>query len=353
MKKNFFEIRWIQETLILVASFILVTLNSWTRVSSLENVLQAVTYFTILYTHAQLHRFVLLPGLFNKNRYFFYVFYTILLIFIFSAVLFITDVYWIYPKYGTENYQVFEIYLYHIGTCTLSLVAILGLFLLLQFYVEQKKKASVQLSINQTELKILHSQLNPHFLFNTFNNLYGISLNDPERVPDFILQVSKLMRYHLESNARKWATLEEELAFVESYIALEEERVGRRCDIKYKFTNNSNETLYLITPLLLISFIENAFKHGTNTIEDCFVHVNIIIKNGNLEMDVINSVPKITTSFKSSTGIGLNNAKQRLNILYDGRYKLVMKPETEKYTVQLMLPLTRKKYAEQNQMSYS
>jgi len=339
IKKSLFEIRWVQEVLVFFILFILINLNAWHTITGFEDVAKAVTYFLILYVHVQLHRFILLPKLLNKGKYLLYIVCTGILTLIFSAILFLTDVYWIF--YGVEflRNNEWSVYFYHFGTCSLSLIAMLAPFLVVRYYQEQKKQAALQMAVNQMGLKNLTAQLNPHFLFNTFNNLYGISLNDPSRVPDIIMQVSKLMRYQLESNSKEWVTLGEELAFIESYIELEEERVGQRCEIKYEYEIDTADESFLIAPLLLISLIENAFKHGTNTIAGSFVYISILVKNAVFNMQITNSIPHTTNNGNYSTGIGLKNTKQRLDILYADKHKLTICPGPEKYSVDLILPL--------------
>lgn len=136
-------------------------------------------------------------------------------------------------------------------------------------------------------VKFFAEPIKSPFLFNTFNTLYGISLEFPQRTPDLIMKVSQLMRYQLESNAKQCVTLEEELSFINSYIQLEKERVGYRCEITYECTID-NENTYKISPMLLIAFVENAFKHGTCAIENCFVHIKINIENGKSQMNIVN-----------------------------------------------------------------
>ena len=218
-------------------------------------------------------------------------------------------------------------------------------FLLLYLYTEQKKKVAAQLAMNQMELKVLQSQLNPHFLFNTFNNIYGISLQHPSSVPDLILQVSKLMRYQLESHTHQWVNLGNELSFIEGYIALEEERLGSRCAISYEYINETAGTSFFIAPLLLIAYIENAFKHGTGNVDGSFVNINIHVTNDMINMRIINSIPPERNKNDGFMGVGLKNAKHRLNLLYEGKYKLDINSNSDAYSVNLVLPLIKHKNA--------
>jgi len=266
------------------------------------------------------------------------------LLLLFSWFLFVTNDYWFKKKFGGFTGSLVAIYVYHVGTCALSLIAILVPFLLIRYINDQKKRSVAQLAMHKVELKMLRSQLNPHFLFNAFNNIYGLSLNNDARVPALLLHVSKLMRYQLENNTKEWIPLEEELGYIESYIALEEERLGSRCDIRYEYANNQVNDKLFIAPLVLISFIENAFKHGTYNIARSFVHISILVNKGVFKINIVNSNP--LQGRPSTGGIGLHNAVQILDIIYPSKYTLNKVKDETKYSVCLTLPLISKKNAE-------
>ena len=342
-RKNILELRWLQELLIVTTLFILFTLNEWVYITKWNDLWRGLCYFGVLYAHAQTHRFLILPILLDKHRPMAYAFSAIAWLLLFSAILHAVSILWIYPDCFLYKSAAQDTFIFHVATTAMSLIAMLTPFLVLRFYREQKNKSTSELCMNQMELKLLRSQLNPHFMFNTFNNLYGISLQEPARVPDLILQVSKLMRYQLDNSCKSWVPVKEELEFIESYISLEEERVGRRCDIQYEYQNYTPEKNNLIAPMMLGPFIENAFKHGANSMESCFVHIRISVKDSWLEMEVRNSIPKSLDASQVSTGIGLQNAQQRLNILYPGKkHRLNIVTTGTEYTVNLALHLNSK-----------
>lgn len=342
-RKNILEQRWLQEILIVATLFILFTLNEWIYITKWNDLWRGLCYFGILYAHAQTHRFLVLPILLDRHRPMTYALSTVIWLLAFAAILHAVSILWIYPDCFLYKSAAQDTFIFHVATVAISLIAMLTPFLVLRFYREQKNRSLSQLCMNEMELKLLRSQLNPHFLFNTFNNLYGISLKEPTRVPDLILQVSKLMRYQLDSSSKSWVPLRDELEFIESYISLEEERVGRRCDIQYEFQNHSPEKNNYIAPMMLGPFIENAFKHGSNSMESCFVHMRISVKNSWLEMEIRNSIPKNIDSSQVSTGIGLQNTQQRLNILYPGKqHRLSIHTSDTEYTVNLALHLNVK-----------
>jgi sensor histidine kinase YesM len=342
--KSVLDKRWFQELLILVVAFLLSTLNTWNLFTNWQDAQKAIVIFFITYGHAQANRFSLLPLLLRKHKSVAYLNYSLLLVLFFGGVLYLVYTRWFHTT-EESNLTEFQQYLIHVVCCVLSLVTMLTPFLLLHFYAEQKKQVAAQLAMNQMELKVLQSQLNPHFLFNTFNNLYGISLQDPSRVSELILQVSNLMRYQLESHTRHMVTLEEELKFIEGYIALEEERLGRRCTVKYEYINETGSTSSFIAPLLLIAYIENAFKHGTDSLESSFVQIAIFAANDMINMKIVNSILPERSKRTDFTGIGLKNAEHRLNLLYDGQYTLDIKSTSDVFTIQLALPLIKDQHA--------
>ena len=337
---NVLENKWEQEIAVLLFAFTLFSIkNDWILFLSFQAVLPGIFYFLILYFHAQCNRFFLLPILFKEQRPILYLLLTAILAFFFSVFLYEIANMWIYQSSSLAKFSHQKSYPYQLASVVGTLICVLGPTTLLKFYSEQKKQSNEALLLNQMQLNSLRSQLNPHFLFNTFNTLYGISLEYPERTPDLIMKVSQLMRYQLESNDRQCVPIEEELLFIDSYIQLEKERVGYRCEITF-VSKIDVEKAYKISPMLLIAFVENAFKHGVGAIENCYVHIDIAIDHGKLQLKITNSIPEKKRDV-ISTKIGLKNTKERLKILYPGDYNLDIKETSKSYTVDLKLKLKK------------
>ncbi|MFD2603401.1 sensor histidine kinase [Flavobacterium suzhouense] len=336
--RNVIENKWWQEFFILAFSFILFTLNDWILIKSWRGIWSGCAYFLMLYAHAQLNRFLLLPILLKKHKIFLYVFLSAVLVFGFSIIMYEVASLWIYKNCFLYKSSEQKSYVFQAATLVATLICILSVHMILKFYRDRKNLDEEKLLYNQAQLNSLREQLNPHFLFNTFNTLYGISLQYPQRTPGLIMHVSQLMRYQLESNERQCVALEDEISFISSYIELEKERVGYRCNISFN-SDIDDANSYKIPPMLLICFIENAFKHGTCTIEKCFVDVDITVKVGKLEMVVRNSLPEKKTEVVS-TKIGIKNTTERLRLLYGANYSLDIE-QTDIYTVNLQLQLKR------------
>lgn len=337
--KSILDNKWWQEVAILLFVLTLCMLkNDWFAFHAPQTILPAFSYYFALYVHAQVNRFFLLPVLLKQHKPVLYIFFTAGLILLFTVLVHEISVSWLdyIPQYKLSHQKGF---IYQLASLTGTLVLILGPTVLLKFYSEQKQQQDAALLFNEMQLKSLRSQLNPHFLFNTFNTLYGISLQFPQRTPDLIMKVSQLLRYQIESDSRQCVSLEEELEFINSYIQLEKERVGYRCEIIYDCSID-NENAYKISPMLLITFIENAFKHGTGTVESCFVNISIIVTDGLLQLKMENSIPDKKNKVVS-TKIGLKNTSERLALLYGDDHSLTIEEQSGVYRVSLNIKLKR------------
>ncbi|WP_296142576.1 histidine kinase [uncultured Flavobacterium sp.] len=335
--KSIVENKWWQEIIILIFSFILFTLNDWILILSWKGFYTGLVYFFILYSHAQVNRYFLLPVLLKKHRPVLYLLMTVLLLFVFSVILYETSTEFLYKNCFLYKSAHQKSYQFQVATLVGTLICILGTFLMLEYYRDQKKRTNKKLLYNQVQLNALKGQLNPHFLFNTFNTLYGISLQYPERTSDMIMKVSQLMRYQVENGNKEFVSLQDELEFISSYIELERERVGYRCDINFQ-QDVDFESNYKIAPMLLITFIENAFKHGACTIENCYVNIKIKTSEDKIYLVISNSIPTKKKKIVS-TKIGLKNTMQRLAILYPEKHILDIKQGELEYEVNLEIDL--------------
>ena len=185
------------------------------------------------------------------------------------------------------------------------------------------------------ELSFLKSQINPHFLFNSLNSIYSLAYQKSDTTPEAILKLSEIMRYMLyECNDNK-VELTKELQYLQNYIDLQKIRFGNKAFINFEV--NGEVTDQSIVPLLLISFIENAFKHGVANDPISPILLKINLSDGRLYFFVQNK--KHTHNRDASGGIGLINVKRRLDLLYPNKYNLEIRDEADTYTVQLSLVL--------------
>ncbi|MCI5058083.1 histidine kinase [Phaeodactylibacter sp.] len=177
----------------------------------------------------------------------------------------------------------------------------------------------------RAELSLLKSQVSPHFLFNTLNNLYGLIVqNQNQQAAEALLQLSDLMRYLLQSSKADKVRLKEEILFIEDYLNLEKIRLSKNADIKWEVSGMDNETD--IAPLLFIPLVENAFKHGLHLVSDkSFAHFSLSLQGNDLFFEAHNSLGKSLEKTQKS-GTGLDNLRKRLKLVYPNNHQL----ETER-----------------------
>lgn len=185
------------------------------------------------------------------------------------------------------------------------------------------------------ELQFLKSQLNPHFLFNSLNNIYSLAYQKSEKTPDAILKLSEIMRYMIYESNDSWVSLSKEIAYVQSYIELQKLRFKDGAAVE--LTLNGEIDDQQVIPLILISFVENAFKHGVANDPGDPIRINIIANQKILHFSVTNKKNKHNKDLMG--GVGLNNVERRLQLLYPDRYKLNIVNSATHYTTELMLDI--------------
>lgn len=189
---------------------------------------------------------------------------------------------------------------------------------------------------SENELKLLQSQLSPHFLFNTLNNLYGLSLTKDDKLPGLILKLSDLLRHSVYQKSDTFVPLNEELGYIKNYIEFEKIRLEDRLDLSVSLEESAKT---VIAPMLLIVFIENAFKHSKNTI-DPNIKIDITLKvwENNILFSIFNTFDKNQANeLNRNSGLGLENAKRRLELLYPNKHELSFEETTNTYKVLLQL----------------
>jgi sensor histidine kinase YesM len=210
----------------------------------------------------------------------------------------------------------------------------------LKYYSEglknRHKLQEIEFKQLQTEMQLLKSQINPHFFFNTLNNLYALSLEKSEEVPEVILKISDLMRYVLESTNKKTVPLNDEIEFIKIYIELEKLRLEK--DVKIKLDVEGNFERMEIAPMLLIPFVENSFKHGMKaSINRGYVNIFFQVDEDEMKFSFSNSKPALVSNAVDSTQMGLENVRRRLDLLYTDKYELTVKEHDEEYKTELRI----------------
>lgn len=219
-----------------------------------------------------------------------------------------------------------------------SIIAGFGLLFTRRQIVQRQQEQSRQLLQREQELKYLKAQINPHFLFNALNSIYALSRNRSEETPEVVLQLSQLLRYQLGNLDRKFVFLKDEIEFLNNYILLEETRLAEHCRIEFEIEGLIQQQL--IAPMLLIPFVENAFKHGIDaTRKDNYVEIQISLKDTHFKMVIQNSKSLLKSQQNQSIKIGQENARKRLQLIYPNAHKLKVKETEMAYSLTLTISL--------------
>ncbi|MDB5135135.1 MAG: histidine kinase [Mucilaginibacter sp.] len=337
MKRNW-QIFWhVVFWVSIISYFIMVTRNN-SKISNEGLFVIFVVYGCINIGLFYINFLYLIPKFLDRKNYRFYTF-----------ALFITIIVFGLGKYGVA--VIFKSYVLmhdsgkHVsfGSYFISaaLTSIFFLFLstALKFGVDWFLNERVQRDLeNQrlsAELAFLKSQINPHFLFNSLNSIYSLAYQKSDTTPEAILKLSEIMRYMLyESNDNK-VDLSKELQYLQNYIDLQKIRFGNKAFVDFKIMGEVGDQK--IVPLLLIAFIENAFKHGVAN--DPLTPIRLLINLDGTKLHFYMENKKHMHNRDNEGGIGLNNVKRRLDLLYPGKYSLTIQDEPDTYTCELSIVL--------------
>lgn len=187
----------------------------------------------------------------------------------------------------------------------------------------------------KAELSYLRAQINPHFLFNTLNSIYALSVQKSDNTPESITKLSSIMRYSITDAAQDLVSLDKELNYITAYIELEKLRITDKVKLNYSITGETAGKQ--IAPLIFIPFVENAFKYGVSTRENSEISVSIAVSDKTLMIHVKNTI--IRTDNKNKLGLGIENTKKRLHLIYPGKHKLAINNGDKEFEVQLELTL--------------
>src|SRR4030095_434764 len=200
--------------------------------------------------------------------------------------------------------------------------------------------AQAALKQSEAELQALQSQLSPHFLFNTLNNLYGLSITNPEKVPALILRLSDLLRFSIYEAKDVFVSLNDEIAYLQNYIEFEKIRMGERLELEVNFEGVEDKSV-MVPSMLFIIFLENAFKHSRNSREKrIWISVSLHNSASSIFFSAKNSYTTnqaTNDSMNPHSGFGLESVRKRLNLLYPGSHDLQINRSDSTFEVRLTL----------------
>lgn len=296
-------------------------------------------YFNIYY---------LVPAFLNRNNLL-----TYLLLFVTAALVLtpLRSVVFYFRFMGDAEMQ-FEVLNSQIFTFTSFMI--IGVFstiiqIVSHWISGQRKMKELEKENLQSELKFLRSQINPHFLFNTLNSLYSLTLSKSDLAPEIVIRLSEIMRYMLYECNEKLVPLEREIKFMKNYVELEKLRYGD--DVNIDFCIEGEVEDQKIAPLLFIPFFENSFKHGlSNRTGKDWIVIQFYAGGDQVKLTIRNSIPKTVSlnnyseqsnekEILNSSGIGLENVKRRLELLYSNHYELEISKGDDQFEIYLSIKL--------------
>ena len=301
--------------------------------------LRELTSYVLLIIFFYVNTHVFIPKIyFNRNYIGFFLVVAISLIIItFTPLVFVKDSEVQYLSNTFGEHSVF--YEFGHNFPRFSVVTFISLVLAINNrlkYIEQQRLKAEQEKLN-AKLSYLKAQINPHFLFNTLNSIYSLAIGKSDLTADAVVKLSTMMRYVVSEVHQDLVSLEREINYIMSYIELQRIRFGDSIDLS--FSVEGDITSKKIGPLILISFVENAFKHGINAEEVSRVSVVIKVDSEKLQLEVFNNKVQVNSNSEMRSGVGIENTKGRLELLYPGRHTLVINDTENDFLVSLTLQL--------------
>ncbi len=311
-------------------------------------------FFDIIYTYVIVY--ALIPSYFRPKKYLqFWALITIFSALVFFSKAFV-DLYMAgVTGSGDQMTHMFweEI---HEFSNSLGQPAICALFIAIRmaknWSLNQEQKMILARENAKAELEILKAQVHPHFLFNTLNNIYYFAVNKSFDAPVLLDKLAAIINYMMHDCEAPYVSLEKELAMLENYLRLQEIRYGERLRLETQIPGSFGDEL--VTPLLLIPFVENSFKHGAGKIlNGPFILLSIEIIDGFLHFALINNKPPDEKNSISTNGIGLNNVKKRLELLYPQNHSLKIDQDIDTFNVKLTIPVFSAPETGKNKSAYA
>lgn len=249
-------------------------------------------------------------------------------------------------QYKSANMSPASLDLYFL-VVSMYLVVIIGVAIKLfkHWYQTQQKnqfllqdKLEAELRVKKAELQLLKAQIHPHFLFNTLNSLYGLTLEKSDLAPEVVIKLSELLDYLLYRCSQPSVLLKDEIKHIENFIALEQLRYENKLNLE--FNTEGNIQHQSIAPMLILPFVENCFKHGvSNNLHQCWIHIHLQVDVHQMLLEIQNSKVQDIKPLrrKEGKGIGLENVKKRLSFLYKDQHELSIRDTADKFSIHLQL----------------
>jgi sensor histidine kinase YesM len=310
--------------------------NSLDPASDIKYLLLCLVLSSVLIATFYFNYFFLIPKYLLAKKYWLYCFFLLLAI---ATVLALSGVIFFLSDFNPETLSKTNptiekiIPVIIINAISLWLLSIAS-SILLAAYNRLKQTEKEKLSAQIASLK---SQINPHFLFNTLNNIYGIAIDTSPKAADMVDKLSEMMRYTMKDTQQDFVLLEDEINYISNFIELQKLRLDRSVKLEYHILDNV--PALEIAPMLLIPFIENAFKHGVNSEQKSYIKIETTMNKTEFQLRVVNNKVNIQKDIAERSGLGIENTKHRLNLIYPSKHLLVINDTEKEFSVSLHINL--------------
>lgn len=285
-----------------------------------------------------LNVFGLLKSYFQTKNIFIYLLKIFVLVMVSIYLDFTLNTLYNYKLPYENNWYSFPSVQLHIGLFVFYIVISFAYAFIFEWYRNEKTRNAIKQEKLTAELNFLKSQVNPHFLFNTLNNLFSISQkHNINELSIGINQLSKLMRYMLYESNSNLVMLQKEIDYIDSYIAIQKLRHEETDELVINFEKEGDIKNTPIAPMILLPFVENAFKHGTSINESSIIHMFLKATNSTIFFNVKNKIHNERNSIEDTSGVGLENVKRRLDLIYPNRHSLDILNENGIYLIKLRI----------------
>ncbi|KAA6335018.1 putative sensor-like histidine kinase [termite gut metagenome] len=304
--------------------------------SDIKYLLLCFTLSSVLLVTFYFNYFSLIPKyLFVKKRWI----YFLVLLFMIAVVFSLIGIIFVFsgftPEILAKTNPVIEkiIPVIMINAISLWLLVIVS-SILWAFYNRLKHTENERLSAQIASLK---SQINPHFLFNTLNNIYATAIDTSPKAADMVDKLSEMMRYTMRDTQQDFVLLEDEISYISNFIELQKLRLDKSVKLEYHIMEDI--PALQIAPMLLIPFVENAFKHGVNSEQKSHIKIEIAMNKKEFQLSVVNNKVTVQQNISERSGLGIENTKHRLNLIYPSKHLLVINDTEKQFIVSLYINL--------------
>lgn len=312
----------------------------------------AVTYNIALLATLYINTLIFIPGFLLRKKYFLFAASLLLSILLHTVVLvfyreYILDLIPGIKTYDFSYYSAFTrsdrthtssffLYIFYSSSC-FTVIQFSLIFLGQHFFIAVRQNELIRQQQTEIELSVLKSQVNPHFLFNVLNSIYSLSLRKSDQTPEVVMRLSEILRYMLYEAKYEFVPLKKEIQMLRDYADIERMRLSSGQVLSFHCDHRISA--YQIAPLLLIPFAENAVKHGTNSMaEDAFIAIDITLAGDTLRFSCKNNYKPLPAN--EDSGLGLENVRKRLQLLYPGKHTLTIKQQNNIFEVLLFIQLS-------------